>query len=77
MNEDRTERILKRVAQTLGVSEDVLRKDAFQHRDAAFQATSQELELLRLFLAISDPKIRQSCLEYVRAAAVPADMAAG
>ena len=77
MDEDRTKSTLKRIAQALGVSEEVFREEAFQHRDASMQAMSEELELLRLFSAITDPEARRSCLTYVQSLAKPADMAAG
>ena len=73
--DDRTKSNLRRVAQALGVNEDVFCEGDLQHGEAAVQAWSQEVELLRLFAAIADPEVRRSCLEYVRAAAGSADMA--
>jgi hypothetical protein len=77
VDQNRTRSTLKRIAQELGISEEVLRDEAFQNHDAAVRGMSEELQLLRLFSAIADPEIRRSCLEYVRAAALSADIAAG
>ena len=77
MDEDRSKSTLKRVAQALGVREEALREDAHQYREPALQAMSEKLELLTLFLAITDPETRRSCLRHVQAAAGTADMAAG
>ena len=76
MDEDRTKRALKRVAQALSVSEDVFRKSRSQVV-ANVPAISEELELLRLFAAITDPEARRTCLQYVQNLADASDMAAG
>lgn len=78
MDGDRTRIALRRVAEALGVSEDTFlaRRDDTRSSPEISPAEEQ-LELLRLFATITDPEVRRSCLEYVRNAAVPTDMAAG
>ncbi|WP_267427810.1 hypothetical protein [Methylobacterium sp. GC_Met_2] len=76
MDEDRTKRALKRVAQALSVSEDVFLEDRSRGMPTV-SAISEELELLRLFSVIEDPEACQACLECVQNFASSADMAAG
>jgi hypothetical protein len=61
---------LQRIAQTLGVSVKAFRGegDAWQS-GAAEHPLQEELELLRLFQTIEDPKTRRACLAFVRNAA--------
>lgn len=76
MGEHRTNNVLKRVAQALNISEDAF----FENRSRdmpTVPAISEELELLRLFSAITDAEARRTCLRYVQNLADAADMAAG
>lgn len=58
---------LQRIAQTLGVSEEMFlgERDAWPST-AAGHWPSEEFELLRLFRAIEDPETRRACLAFVR-----------
>ena len=76
MAEDRTKSALKRVAQALSVNEDVFLA-GHPRGESPAKATSEELELLRLFAAIADPEMRRTCLRYVQTLADSSDMAAG
>lgn len=76
VDEDRTRKALKRVAQALSVSEDVFLRG---HPRGVSPATaiSEEYKLLRLFATITDPEVRRTCLRYVQNLADSSDMADG
>ncbi|WP_128754919.1 hypothetical protein [Methylobacterium sp. GXF4] len=67
---DSTKTALERIAQALGVPEEAFlgNHDAWQSA-AVEDPRSEELELLRLFQTIEDPKTRRACLAFVRNAA--------
>lgn len=67
---DTTKAALQRIAQTLGVSEEMFlgARDAGPSV-AAEHRLSEELELLRVFQTIEDPEVRHACLAFVRDAA--------
>lgn len=57
---------IRRIADTLGVSEAAFNDHSAGRMAPAIDMASQETELLEMFGRIVDPGIRQSCIEYVR-----------
>jgi hypothetical protein len=63
---DQRRETIRRIAETLGVAEDIFYDDCELQPPSFFRDASQVLELVKLFSSITNLDVRLSCLDHVR-----------
>ena len=66
MSDDQRRKTIRRIAETLGISENEFYECPNDQTPSSRSDAAEVLELIKLFSAITDSRVRLNCLAYVR-----------